>query len=67
VIISRSAISGIKLFQAEVLEKVETHILCSMTFFFVNDAVYEINIEIYRRAGQATDYNTGHAHGMLDY
>jgi len=26
-----------------------------------------VNIEIYCRAGQATDYNMGHAHGMLDY
>jgi hypothetical protein len=44
----------------------KTHFVFS-DIFFVNEAVCEINIEIYCRAGQATDYNMGHAHGMLDY
>jgi len=31
-----------KKFQTEVVEKLEIHILCSITFFFLNRAVYEI-------------------------
>jgi len=40
-IISRSVL--LRIFQTEVVEKIETHILCSVTFFFFeNCAVYEI-------------------------
>jgi hypothetical protein len=31
-------------------------------FFFENPAVYEIMWKKYRKAGQATDNNTAHAH-----
>jgi len=31
-----------EMFQAEVVEKIETHILCSVTFFPENRAFYEI-------------------------
>jgi hypothetical protein len=30
------------MFQTEVVEKIKTHILCSVTFFFENPTVYEI-------------------------
>jgi hypothetical protein len=30
------------MFQTQFVEKIETHILCSITFFFENRAVYEI-------------------------
>jgi len=31
-----------EMFQIKVVEKIETHILCSVFFFFENRAVYEI-------------------------
>jgi hypothetical protein len=31
-----------EMFQTKVVEKIKTHILCSVTFFFENRAVYEI-------------------------
>jgi hypothetical protein len=31
-----------EMFQTKILEKIETHILCSMTFFFENRAIYEM-------------------------
>jgi hypothetical protein len=31
-----------EMFYAKVVEKIKTHILCSITFFFQNRAVYEI-------------------------
>jgi len=55
-----------EMFQAKVIEKIKTHSLCSVTFFFENRAVYEIMWENYCRAGQATDDNMAHAHCMLD-
>jgi len=30
------------MFQTKVVEKIKTHVLCSVTFFFENRAVYEI-------------------------
>jgi len=30
------------MFQTKVVEKIKTHILCIITFFFLNRAVYEI-------------------------
>jgi hypothetical protein len=44
------------MFQIKVVEKIKTHILCSITFF-ENRAVYE-NVEKYCSAGQATDNST---------
>jgi hypothetical protein len=52
------------MFQTEILEKVQTYILCSMTFF-VHRAVYEIMLKKYRKC-QAADDNMAHAHCMLD-
>ena len=55
------------MFQTEVLEKIKTHILCSVTFLFSeNRAVCEIMWKKYCRAGQATDDNMAHAHCVLD-
>ena len=45
------------MFQTKVVEKIKTHILCSVTFFFENHAVYEIMSEKYCIPGQATDDN----------
>jgi hypothetical protein len=40
------------MFQTNLVEKIKTHILCSVTFFFRNHAVYEIMwqriVELYR-------------------
>jgi len=53
------------MFWTKVVEKIKTHILCSVTFF-LNRAVYE---KMWKkkncRAGQATDNNMGHAHFIL--
>ena len=57
-----------KIFQTAVLEKIKTHILCSITFFifFRKSCRLWDNVEKYCRAEQATDYNTAHAHSILD-
>jgi len=47
------------------VEKIKTHILCSITFFFKSCRLLD-NVEKYCRAGQATDDNMAHAHCMLD-
>ena len=54
-----------KMFQTKVVEKIKTHILCSVTFF-ENLAVYKIMWKKYCRNGQATDDNMEHAHFILD-
>jgi hypothetical protein len=41
-IISRSILLRMKNISDKVVEKLETHILCSITFFFENRSVYEI-------------------------
>jgi hypothetical protein len=48
-----------------VVEKIKTHILCSVTFP-ENRAVFEKTWKKYCRAGQAIDDNMAHAHCMLD-
>jgi len=55
------------MFQAKVLEKIKTHILCSVTlfFFFLNRAVYKIMCKKCCTAGQVTDDNMAHALCML--
>jgi hypothetical protein len=51
-------------FRAKFVEKIKTHILCSVSFFPPeNSAVYEIQ---YCSAGQATDDNMAHALFLLD-
>jgi len=46
-----------EMFQAEVVEKIETHILCSSVTFFWKLCHLWDKIEKYRRARQATDDN----------
>jgi len=53
------------MFQKKVVEKLETHILCSITFFFRKWCCLWNNVEKYRTAGQATDDNMAHAHCMV--
>ena len=54
------------MFQTKVVEKIKTHVLCSVTlFFFENHSVYEIMWKKYCRAGQVTDDIMAHAHFTL--
>jgi len=46
-----------EMFQTEAVEKIKTHILCSITFFFLNSCRLWDNVEKYCSAGQATDDN----------
>jgi hypothetical protein len=43
------------MFQTKVVEKLKTHILCSITFFRI---LYRLYVEKYGRAEEATDDNT---------
>jgi hypothetical protein len=52
------------MFQTNIVEKIKTHILYSVTFF-ENCAVYE-NVEKYCKARLATNDIMAHAHCMLD-
>jgi len=56
-----------KTFQAKVVEKIKTHIFCSICLyvFFLKPAIYD-NVEECYRAEQATDDNMAHAHSVLD-
>ena len=47
----------LEMFQTKVVEKIKTHILCSVTFFFENRAVCEIMWKKYCRVGQFTGDN----------
>jgi len=47
------------------VEKLETHILCSITFF-LKSCLLRDNVENYCTAGQATDDNMAQVHCMLD-
>jgi len=55
------------MFQTKVVDKIKTHILCSITYFFFRKScrLWE-NVEKYCTAGQAADDNMAHAYGMLD-
>jgi len=53
------------MFQTKVVEKITTHILYSVIFFFRKSYRSWQNVEKYCRAGHATD-NMAHAHCMLD-
>jgi hypothetical protein len=55
-----------EMFQTNVVEKIKTHILCSITFSFQKSCTLWGNVEKYCTAGQATDNNMAHAHCMLD-
>ena len=50
----------------KVVEKIKTHISCSITFFFRLSCHLVDKIEKYCRAGRVTDDNMAHAHFMLD-
>jgi hypothetical protein len=50
----------------KVVEKFETPVLYSMTFFFENPTVCEIIWKKICRAGLVTDDRMAHAHCMLD-
>jgi len=54
------------MFQTQVVEKLEIHILCSVTFFPRKSCRLWDNVEKCCRAGQATDDYTAHVHCMLD-
>jgi hypothetical protein len=54
------------MFQTEVVEKIKTHILYAITFFFPKLLPFMRYVEKYCRAGQATDANMAHARCMLD-
>jgi hypothetical protein len=53
------------MFQAKVVEKIKTHILCSATFFRKPCRLHD-TIEKYDEAREAADDNLAHAHCMLD-
>jgi len=52
------------MFQTKTVEKIKTHILCSITIW-EHRAVYEIMWKDIVQRGQATDENMAHAHCML--
>jgi hypothetical protein len=54
-----------KMCRTKVIEKIETHILCSVTFY-LKSCRFLNNVEKYSRATQATVGNMAHAHFMLD-
>jgi len=54
------------MFQTKVVEKIKTHILCSITFFRKTCRLWDNVEKKYCRAGQATDDNTAHAQYKLD-
>jgi hypothetical protein len=45
-----------KMYQTKVVEKIKTHILCSITFFY-NRVFFLDNLKKYSKAGEATDDN----------
>ena len=55
-----------EMFQTNVVEKIQTHILCWVTSPPRKSCRLLVNAEKYCRAGQATDDNMAHAHCMLD-
>jgi len=52
------------MFQTKVVEKIKTHILCSVTLFRKSCRLWD-DMEKYGRAGQATVDRVAHAHCML--
>ena len=54
-----------KAFQTQVVEKLETHISCSIIFF--KPCRLWDNVEKYYRAGQATDDNMAHVASHAGY
>jgi hypothetical protein len=54
-----------EVFQAKVVEKLETHTVCSVAFFKKSSRLWD-NVEKYCRRGQATDDKRAHADFMLN-
>ena len=54
-----------KMFRRKVVEKIKTHVSCSITFCFRKSCRLWDKVENYCRAGQSTD-DMAHAHCMLD-
>jgi len=54
-----------EMFQTKVVQKIKTHILCSVTFPQISCRLWD-NVEKYCRAGQATDGNMTLAQCTLD-
>jgi uncharacterized membrane protein YraQ (UPF0718 family) len=54
-----------EMFLTRVVETINIHILCSITFFRKMYRLWD-NVEKYCTAGQATDDNMAHAHFMTD-
>jgi len=54
-----------KMFQTQVVENTESHILRWVTFFRKSYRLWD-NVEKLWKAGQATDDNMVHVHYMLD-
>jgi len=50
--------------QTKAVEKIKTHILCSIIFFRKSYRLWD-NVEKCGRAKQTTDNNTAHAHCIL--
>jgi len=65
-IISRSFFLEWEMFQTKVVEKTQTHILCSISFFFQKSFRLWDNVEKYGRFRQATDNNMAHEHCIPD-
>jgi hypothetical protein len=55
-----------KMLQTKVVEKIKTHILCSVTLFFLKIVPLWDKLEKYCRAGRATDDIVALAHCMVD-
>jgi len=53
------------MFQTEFVEKIKTHILYAITYFWKPCLSWD-NVEKYYKPGQTTDDNMEHAHCMLD-
>ena len=53
------------MFQTKVVQKIKTHILCSVAFFRKSCHLWD-NVGKYCSAGQATDDDIAHAHCVVD-
>jgi hypothetical protein len=54
-----------EMLQTKVVEKIKSHILCSITLSRKSFRLWD-NVDKYGRTGQATDDSMAHAHCMLD-
>ena len=64
-IISRSVLLTMKTISGKFVQKIKTHIVRSILFFFKSCRLWD-DVKKYCIAGQATDDNKAHAHCMLD-